>query len=132
MGGKYSVQNTKEALEFGFATWTAVDNAKADGKIDLADVGHLMIVFPTVGPMIKNFGDIPKELGELDEADSKELKDFAAAKLSLRSDDPRLIKKINAALNLVIAIGENWAVWKSADPSPDQVPDQQPAGAQPA
>jgi len=118
MSEKYNIQNTKEALTFGFAMMGALKAAKADdGKITFADAGHLMMVWPTIGPMVDDIKLIPKEIGDLDESELKELKDYAAAQLSLHVGDPTLVKKINAGLNLALAVGENWALYSADDES---------------
>lgn len=63
------VQNVVEIIQFGAAVAKAIKEAKADGKIDLKDVGLLFPVAPLVVPMIDGIGQVPKELGDLDDSE---------------------------------------------------------------
>jgi len=81
MGGQYSVQNTKELLDLGLASYAAYTFAKADGKLDWADLKFLMAVFPAAGPALDKIDQVPKELGELDQADATEILAYAGQKL---------------------------------------------------
>lgn len=64
------VQNVVEIIQFGAAVAKAIKEAKAnDGKITFADVGLLFPVAPLVVPMIDGIGQVPKELGDLDDAE---------------------------------------------------------------
>lgn len=64
------VQNVVEIIQFGAAVAKAIKEAKEnDGKIDFKDVGLLFPVAPLVVPMIDGIGQVPKELGDLDDAE---------------------------------------------------------------
>lgn len=114
MDGQFGIQETKEVLDLGFACGAAFKNASADGKIDAADLGQLMPVFATIGSALKDVDKVPKELGDLSEAEAKELLAYAAQKLPQVTDNAVLVKKVNAALKL----GGNVAVfikeWREA------------------
>lgn len=106
MGGQYSIQNTKELFDLGVAAVMAIKAAKADGKIDLADLGQLMIIFPKAGPAFDQIDLVPKELGELDELESKELLEHASKSLGMAVEDPVLVEKIVAVLKVGTSLGE--------------------------
>jgi hypothetical protein len=71
--GKVGIKETKELLKFGILAKDVFVAAKADGKIDLGDLG---LVLPLVGPLngaIQGVGEIPAELADLDEGEFDEL-----------------------------------------------------------
>ena len=104
MSGQYSVENTKKLLDFVFVVGVAVKASGADGKYDLADLGQLMPVFVAASQDFKDVGMVPKELGELDEADALELVAYAQSKLPGVVDKASLIKKINDGLRVALAL----------------------------
>lgn len=104
MSGQYSVENTKKLLDFVFVTGVAIKAAGADGKYDLADLGHAMPVFVAASQNFQNVGLVPKELGELDESDATELVAYCSQKLPGVVDKAYLVKKINDALKVVLAL----------------------------
>lgn len=112
MGGQYGVKETKEVLDGVFAGVAAFQSAKEDGKIDLADIQHLIPLFVTLAPAIDKIDQMPKELGELDQADADDILAHASVKL------PGLVglelaKKVNAALKVAVAVGQLIAELKS-------------------
>lgn len=115
MGGQYSVENTKKALDFIFVTGAAIKQAGADKKYDVADLGLLVPVFVAAGQDFQNVSMIPKELGELDEADAGELVAFAQTKLPGVVDKASLIKKINDGLKVALALATFLANFKAED-----------------
>jgi len=112
MGGKYGVKETKEALTPVYLGLKAYKAAKADdGKIDMKDLSHALIVIPSIGPAIDNITLVPKEFLELDSEDRKELLAHAAVHLG-DLGDAVLIVRINAGLQLITALGANISAWK--------------------
>lgn len=106
----YSIQNTKEVLDFAFAGAGAVKSAMADGKISLEDLGYLMPVVMTAGPAFQDLGKVPKELGDLSEEEAKEVLEYASSKLGVLITDPQLKVKIDKALKVALALAEFLAV----------------------
>jgi hypothetical protein len=70
---KIGIENTVNFVKFGAALAVAIKAAKADGKIDVADIALLFPVVPMVGPMITGAGQVPKELGDLDDDELNQL-----------------------------------------------------------
>lgn len=71
--GKVGIKETKEVLKFGILAKDVIVAAKADGKINLGDLG---LVLPLVGPLngaIEGAEQIPAELADLDAAEFDEL-----------------------------------------------------------
>lgn len=76
MAGTYSIQNSKEVVALVATLAKALAAASADGKFDLGDIGQFITLLPVVGPALADVGVVPKELGELDAAEKKELKTY--------------------------------------------------------
>ncbi|MHA2274627.1 MAG: hypothetical protein ACXAC2_02580 [Candidatus Kariarchaeaceae archaeon] len=112
MAGQYDVKNTKEILRLGLAGFQAYQMAMEDGKINLSDLAHLMLVVPYLEAAVKDIALIPKELGELDEADGKDLLAFAAGILP-GLVEVKLAMIINAVLKGVVGLLEAYALIKN-------------------
>lgn len=97
------IQNIVEVIQFGAAVAKAIKEAKAnDGKIDFKDVGLLFPVAPLVVPVIDGIGQIPKELGDLDEAELAAL--LAEVAKALGADNnAKLVIQIKAGLKFAHA-----------------------------
>lgn len=97
------IQNIVEVIQFGAAVAKAIKEAKAnDGKIDFKDVGLLFPVAPLVVPMVDGIGQIPKELGDLDEAELAAL--LAEVAKALGADNnAKLVLQIKAGLKFAHA-----------------------------
>lgn len=90
------VQNALEVVRFGVALAEAIEKAKADGKLGLEDLGLLFPMAPLVVPMIDGIGQVPKELGDLDQAELELL--IAEAGKILGGANAKTIVKVKAAL----------------------------------
>lgn len=115
MGGQYSVENTKKLLDFVFVVGASVKAAGADGKYDLADLGQAMPIFVAASQDFQNVSLVPKELGELDEADAADLVAYAGQKLPGVVDKASLVRKINAGLKVGLALVSFLAELKKED-----------------
>lgn len=104
MAGKYSVQNTIEVLDLGMSLAKAIKSAKADGKLDVADIAHLLPIITKVEPAIKDVDQIPLELEELDKEDSERILELGRKRFPELTDDQEVIKRLNAGLEVGIAI----------------------------
>lgn len=100
--GKVDIKNTLEVVAFGVALAKAIEAAKADGKLDLQDVAHLFPVAPLVVPMVDGIGQIPKELGDLDEVELEALM-LEASKILGGGVPAQTVKKVRAALKFAHA-----------------------------
>lgn len=109
MSGQYSVQNTKEVLRLGLACFQAYENITEDGKIGLEDLSHVVAVTPYIKDAVSDVSLVPKELGEVDAADAKELRDYAAQILGEMVDSD-LVEIVNAVLSTVVSGLETFAL----------------------
>jgi hypothetical protein len=67
------MKNTKEVLDLIASIVKAVEASMADGKIDLADVAHLMTVLPKVGPAVDGVGEVGAEFAAITEETEADL-----------------------------------------------------------
>lgn len=103
---KYSIKETKELLDLGFGLAKAGKDALADGKVTLWDLPLIVPVLGLVSPGIEGGELVPKELGDLDEAESKELLDYAKSKIPDIVSDADLKKKVYSCLKAGLALLE--------------------------
>lgn len=109
---KTDIKDTKEALRLGFSLIGAVKAAKEDdGKIDMMDMGKLMMVFPHVGPAIDGADTIGAEMKDLDSDEAKELMVFSAAEIGGALSDVELVEKIKLSLEAVVALFKAVKAW---------------------
>lgn len=101
---KYGIDALKKVVDFGGEVCAAYESAKADGKVDWKDLpaafgpGKALIM---LAPVI---GSIPKEFGDLDEAEKGELKQHAMEKFSL--SDKKAEKLVEKSFGLAVEIGD--------------------------
>lgn len=96
------IQNALEVVQFGVALAKAIEDAKKDdGKIDLKDIGKLFPVAPLVVPMINGIDQVPKELGDLDQAELEVLMSEAAKILG--GSGAKTVLRVKAALKFASA-----------------------------
>lgn len=110
MAGQFGVKETKDLFDLGFALAKAGKEASADGKVNLFDVGHLIAVIGKVGPAFEGAAVAPSELGELDEADAKELLDYVKAKLPEVLEEEKLKKQVFVFVKAGLAVAEAIAI----------------------
>ena len=103
---EYGLKETKEVLDLMFAGGQAVKSALADGKLDLNDVGFLMPVVMSAGPALEDMSLVPKEFGDLDAEEAKELLQYAKTKLDPMLSDEQLKMKVEKGLKLAFALVE--------------------------
>jgi len=101
---KKGIENTKEVLVLGFTAGGVLKSAMADGKIGLEDLGLLMQLIPVAGPAFEDIGEVVSEFKDLDEEEAKELLSFAAEKLTGVFTEAEMVEKINASLQVGLAI----------------------------
>lgn len=96
------IQETLEFIRFGVGIEKAIAGAKADGKVDFADLGQLFPLAPLAVAAVDGIGNIPKELGDLEDAELEVL--IAEAGAIVGSDNrAKTIEKIRAALKFAHA-----------------------------
>lgn len=110
MSGQYGVKESKEFFDLGFALVNAGKGVLADGKVSIGDIAYVIPVLPAMEAGLVGLSIVPKELGELDEADEKELLDYAKAKLPQAVSDEKLRVKVYAYVKAGVALAHAYAV----------------------
>ena len=71
---EYGVTETKEAMAMFAGFVKVAELAMADGKVNIEDLGHLMVAVPSIGPGVDGISKVAAELGDLTEDEEKEVK----------------------------------------------------------
>lgn len=94
----------KEVLDLVVGLVNAGIEVSKDGKINMADLGELVKVFPKIRPAIDNIGEVPSELSSLTSEDASDLISHIA--MSLKIDDEKAKVIIDKSLKTIIAVYE--------------------------
>lgn len=100
------ITETRQFLEFVLALARALRGARADGKVNIMDLGQLMQVIPHIAPALQGAGNIPKELADLSEAEFAEVKGKVATALDIAIDSPDAGAIAEDVLKVVFHLGE--------------------------
>lgn len=100
------ITDTKEVLKFGFAIVKAFQAARADGVIDLRDLGLVFPLIQEAGPALAGIQNVPKELSDLDDAEFDELLDLGKLEFPLVIEDAALRIKVEKGYKLGLALAE--------------------------
>jgi len=73
---KTDVKDIKELIKMVISCYKAYLLSAKDGKIDLNDLGNLMIVLPTLQPAFEGINTVPAEFKDLEAAEAEELSEF--------------------------------------------------------
>ena len=98
-------KETKEVLDLVLTVAQVVQQAAADKKVDLADIGLLLQLVPVAGPALEGVKEIPAELADLSDAEGVDLVAHVAAKLAINDEHAKAI--ILASLKASVAL---WGV----------------------
>jgi hypothetical protein len=108
----YGTKETKDVLVLAFKLGGAVKASMADGKFDFNDAGNFFPVIPSVGPAFENIGLIPKEMGDLTEAEALDLEATISQEVGELISKEKLVLQINSGLKLVHAMYEFYLTLK--------------------
>lgn len=98
------IKETKEVLDLALSSLKAYQAAQADGKIDLMDLGQLMMLLPKVGPAVAGANLVGAELMDLDSVEGAELVAYVAAGYGLGSEKAK--KVVVAAFGVAVKAAE--------------------------
>lgn len=96
----YGIKETGELQDFLATIINLADTTSADGKIDTFELISFVQVIPQVRPAIEGLKEIPKELGDLSEAERVALALRAAERLKLRNANTERLAEKGYALTL--------------------------------
>lgn len=114
MAGQFGTKETKEAFDLGFATVGAVQCTMEDGKVGLGDIACVIPLFPKLEAGVQGLALVPKELGELDEADEADLLAYAKAKMPSVTSDEHLRRTVYACVKVGLALAHAVSVLREA------------------
>lgn len=80
------MKETKDLLKLIFHLVKIAEQAKADGKIDVADAGLLLSLLPDLGPALSGLDLIPGEFKALDKAQADDLLAFIKQEFDIADD----------------------------------------------
>lgn len=96
-----TVKESKEVIALVIATANAINDARADGKIDYKDTALILPIIPKIGPAIDNIGEVPAELADLDPTEAAELVAQLQSDLNIGSDEVKQL--IGSSLKWIAA-----------------------------
>jgi len=121
--GQYGIKETKEVVKFGVELGEAVDRAMSDDKMEVADLVHLVPAFTAAGPAFSDISLVPKEMKDMDEAESKELMDYVESELDIENDQVEEV--IEKSLRAVLALHDVYLAVRGPElevPAPEAAP----------
>lgn len=99
MNEKMGIDELKDVIRFGISLGESVDQALADGKFDITELGLLMTPIMQIGPAFTGIDKVGGEIKDLDEAELAELKLFVEEELDLAND------KVEEIIEKALGIG---------------------------
>lgn len=97
------IKNTLEAIELAATLAKTIDAARADGKVDLNDLGLLMGIMPKLGPALDDITQIPAEIRDLDADELNLIREKIIETVGAVSSE-RVERIANSSLGLAIAL----------------------------
>ena len=96
------IKELKEAVEFVGEFVTAIDKAKADGKVDVNDLGSFLPAMMIAPQAFMGLDEAKLEAKDLSEVELVELKESFAAKFDLIDDQAELL--FEEAMSVVLSV----------------------------
>lgn len=106
------IKDVVEVIQLAAGISKAIDAAKADGKIDLADAGHLFPVIPLLEPAITDVDQVLKQLGDVDDEEFKVL-ESELAKVGFIGNKAEILYGVKVHLLAAKANYEVFVFWKA-------------------
>lgn len=91
----------KELLDLALAGVEVGVKISADKKVDITDLGHLLILVPKVEPAFAGVGEVPSELADLSTEEAAEVVTHVMAKLMIEDAKAKLV--VEKALKALVA-----------------------------
>ena len=101
---KKPITETLELVSLVATLGITIEQARKDGKVDIADLGGLISLIPKVGPAIEGIEMIPEELADLDPQEQEVLLTRIGADLKAITTDPRTLAIAAAAIKTAAAL----------------------------
>lgn len=101
---KLGIKETKELVDAVHTAIKAGKTALADGKIDIQDLGQILVLIPAIQSAVDGAKEIPSELKDLDSAEAAELVTHVMTGLAI--DDAKAREVIEKSLKVAVAAYE--------------------------
>lgn len=101
---KYGIDSLKRVVDFGASTHEAADLAKADGEIDISDIGYAVEPGMALVKLIAVIGQVPKQFADLDEAEKAELIQYAKDEYDVSDDKVEAL--VERCFRVAIELGD--------------------------
>lgn len=98
---QYGIKETKELVKFGISLGEAIDKS-LPGGIGLEDAMNFYNAVTTASDAFDNVKQVPKELGDLDQAERDELYAYVEAEFDIAND--KLESVIEEALKTALQV----------------------------
>lgn len=102
------IKETKEMLDLLLSVLDVGMKARADGKVDMADLGLVLQIVPNLGPAFEGIGEIKAEVSDLSSDEAAELIAHVMGKLILDDAKARLV--VEKGLRALVA---NYELYKA-------------------
>ncbi|MBL0233250.1 MAG: hypothetical protein IPQ08_06255 [Chitinophagaceae bacterium] len=103
-------ENVKKELDLIIAAYKAAKLVMADGKVDIADLGALMLLVPVIGPAIDAIPKLKEDLKDLDAASASADVAYLLGGLALDDGKGKLV--IEKSINVLVAAYDLYQVVK--------------------
>lgn len=100
MDQKVGIEGTKSVLLLVITGVNTIKSAKADGKIDLNDLGLVLSLIPKIQPAIDGIGEVKTEISDLSMEELAELSTFVMVELKI-TDGSKASEIIGHSLKLI-------------------------------
>lgn len=110
------VDKIKAVLEFPLSLHMAYDKAKADGQLDVSDLGYLLDPLGKLPGSITGAKEALTQVKDLDAAERDDV--LAWAKASYDIADDELEQKVEAGLELALSVAKFLGELQDEDPQP--------------
>lgn len=102
MAEETGVVQTQEVADLIIAVVNGIKAVKADGKVDLSDLGQLVALAPSLIAAVDKIDQVPVELKDLSEAEAAALGAHLVAGLALEGEKARLVAE--KGLSALVAV----------------------------
>ena len=99
---KKGIKELKEAVEFIGEFVTSIDKSRADGKVDVQDIGNFLPAMMLAPNAFAGLDELKLEAKDLDEVELVELKAAFAAKFDLVDDKAELL--FEEAMTVILSV----------------------------
>lgn len=102
--GQLGIENIKKEVNLCVTLVKIIQQARADGKVDAADLALLMQLVPVIGPAAESLEKVVPEFKDMDAADGAALTAYVMTSLAV--EDTKAAKIVEKSLKLALCLYE--------------------------